>query len=382
MDKYLRPSRFDCDPNASGADKQYKHWLKTFQNFVCTLRVETNQTSAPSQEGASATTTLDELKLNTLVNYEYIADSVTYDEAITALTKIYVKPVNEIYARYKLSSCRQSEGDTIDTFIQNLHSLSKDCNFQAVSAEQHRQEAVRGAFISGIRSQEIRQKLLENDAASMAEVFKQARTLHTAHLNAAQYSNASTYTSCAMNQQDSSNRRGSNESLLQDESFEAISAAARANSANQAESCGYCGFPSHQKRNQCPANKYKCKLCKKVGHWERVCRSAENRQPEHAPRNNTVASVWPTLATTQHSSNSSSENTGPLGFCKIKIKNKKVEALIDSGSLSCSFIHKDVAKRLKLNIVPSNGEGVTLADKSQSKIDGMCMVNIKMKDRR
>ena len=314
MDKYLRPARFDCDPNASGADKHYKHWLKTFQNFVSTLRIETNQTSAPNQEGGLETlaTTLDEVKLNTLVNhvapnvYEYFAHSVTYDEANTALTKIYVTLVNEIYARYKLSSCRQSEGDTIDTFIQNLHRLSKDCNFQAVTAEQHRQEAVRGSFISGIRSQEIRQKLLENDAASMTDVFKQARTLHTAHLNAAQYSNASTYTSCATDQA-SSNRRSSNESLLQEESFEAISAAARANSANQTESCGYCGFPSHQKRSQCPANKYKCKLCKKVGHWERVCRSSESKQSDQAQRNNTVASLWPTLATTQHNSNGSNE---------------------------------------------------------------------------
>ena len=34
MDKYLRPSRFEVDANATGADKQWSHWYKTFSNFL------------------------------------------------------------------------------------------------------------------------------------------------------------------------------------------------------------------------------------------------------------------------------------------------------------------------------------------------------------
>ena len=34
MDKYLRPARFDCDPNTVGVDKQWKHWLKASENFL------------------------------------------------------------------------------------------------------------------------------------------------------------------------------------------------------------------------------------------------------------------------------------------------------------------------------------------------------------
>ena len=39
MDKYLKPARFDCDPNAAGADKHFKHWLKTFQNFINAINI-------------------------------------------------------------------------------------------------------------------------------------------------------------------------------------------------------------------------------------------------------------------------------------------------------------------------------------------------------
>ena len=196
MDKYLKPSRFDCDPNAVGADKQFKHWLQTFQNFVDTIKTPTTATTtgaATTGDAAPEVVDLETLKLRTLTNYiaanvyEFIGDCSTYTSAIETLEKIYVKPVNEIFARYKLATCQQSEGESLDTFIQNLHKLSKDCNFKAVSGEEHRQGHVRDAFISGIRSHEIRQKLLENTELSMEQIFSQARTLQTAHTNAAGY---------------------------------------------------------------------------------------------------------------------------------------------------------------------------------------------------
>ena len=37
MDKYLRPSRFDCDPNVSGADKGWKDWFRTFENLLSSI---------------------------------------------------------------------------------------------------------------------------------------------------------------------------------------------------------------------------------------------------------------------------------------------------------------------------------------------------------
>ena len=51
--------------------------------------------------------------------------------------------------------------ETLDQYVQVLVLLSRDCNFRAVSAEEHRDGAVREAFIQGIRSAPIRQRLLE-----------------------------------------------------------------------------------------------------------------------------------------------------------------------------------------------------------------------------
>ena len=170
MEKYLKPTRFDCDPNAAGSDKQFKHWLTTFKNFVKTIEAtpSTSTTTSTDDGTSDASTETVDSKLNTLIIYisanvfEYIADCDKYDQAIKTLTDIYVKPVNKLFARHKLAMRKQTEGESLDAYIQDLHRLSKDCSFEAVTAEQHRQGLVRDAFIAGIYSKEIRQKLLEN----------------------------------------------------------------------------------------------------------------------------------------------------------------------------------------------------------------------------
>ena len=207
MDKYLKPTRFDCDPNSTGSDKQFKHWLTTFKNFVTTIETATSTTTTNADADANNTNAAPQQqidsKLNTLVNYvsasvyEYIADATTYDAAIKTLTDIYVKPVNLIYARHKLATRKQTEGESLDAFIQDLHRLSKDCSFEAVSGEDHRRGYVRDSFISGIRSKEIRQKLLENGSLTMDETFDKARTLHTAHTNAESYNSSTQIAGCA-----------------------------------------------------------------------------------------------------------------------------------------------------------------------------------------
>ena len=146
------------------------------------------------------------------------------------------------------------------------------------------------------------------------------------------------------------------------------------------DSCKYCGFPTHP-RSQCPAKRHKCKICGKMGHWERVCFRGQNQpqqqqsqhqqhlqqqqQQQHVPQprrqqqRDTSAAVWPTLATIDGDGNESG------GFCEISIKNNKVDALLDSGSLTRSFIHKKLAERLDIPVHPcKKDESITMANAS------------------
>ncbi|XP_064080666.1 uncharacterized protein LOC135197536 [Macrobrachium nipponense] len=157
------------------AAKEWKHWHQTFTNFI-----EESGDAAPD-------------KLRALVNcvspsvYELIEDCSTFESAIAKLESAYVKLPNEVFARHVFATRRQQSGESLDEFLRELHKLSKDCNFQAVTAEQYRQELVRDEFINGIASAFIRQRLLENKSLNLEAAHSQACTLDLAQRSADAY---------------------------------------------------------------------------------------------------------------------------------------------------------------------------------------------------
>ena len=95
MDTLLKPARLDMHPNSPSAAKEWKHWHRTFRNFI-----DEYDENAPN-------------KFRTLVNYVshnvygYIEDCADYNAAIETLTQLYIKTPNEIFARHLLAIRRQ-----------------------------------------------------------------------------------------------------------------------------------------------------------------------------------------------------------------------------------------------------------------------------------
>ena len=119
--------------------------------------------------------------------YDYIDECETYHDAVASLEALFVKKPNEVFARHLLATARQQPGQSLDEFLQRLRRLSKDCNFCSVSAEKYRKEMVRDAFINGLISSVIRQRLLENQSLSLESAFNQACSIDVAQKNSRSY---------------------------------------------------------------------------------------------------------------------------------------------------------------------------------------------------
>jgi len=91
--------------------------------------------------------------------YELIAECEEYATAIGILASTYDKTKNFVFARYLLSSCKQEQGQRLDQYLIKLKTLAKDCEYKAVSAEQYKTEAIMDAFINGLSSAHIRQRI-------------------------------------------------------------------------------------------------------------------------------------------------------------------------------------------------------------------------------
>ena len=130
--KCLQPEKLSVDPNSPTSKDEWKFWLKTFTNFVEVM---------PTGEGEAQINKLNVLTTYlTAPIYKVIAEETTYDNAVAALTRLYVKPRNDIFARHLLAPAQQKNGKSIDEFGLRLNGLTQNCNFVAVNAPAYRDD--------------------------------------------------------------------------------------------------------------------------------------------------------------------------------------------------------------------------------------------------
>ena len=209
--------------------------------------------------------------------------------------------------------------------------MSKDCNFKTVSADQNANDCIRDAFINGLQSTHIRQRLLEEKELDLPTAFEKARALETAQKQCDSYSRPSASVNAAMaDAPETSTGYGPSKET-----------SGQSTSAAMVQKCFFCGGVRHP-RFKCPAKDATCKNCSKTGHWVKVCRSSSQ----------STAAALPTLAATHsdipgQSSDSldsppqSSQTPGttaaaPGGLSravvKVQVNGKPLTGLIDTGS--------------------------------------------------
>ena len=121
------------DANEPEAAFKWKHWYRTLTDYFA---------DCEEQGGRQPN------KLRTLTKcvshsiYQHIDEIAEYDDCIQKLTALFCKPPNEIFVRHRLATRQQESNESIDEFLIALRQLSKDCSFQAVSAERYRDDLV------------------------------------------------------------------------------------------------------------------------------------------------------------------------------------------------------------------------------------------------
>ena len=71
-----------------------------------------------------------------------------------------------------------------DQFVLKLEKLSEECDCRGVTAEQYRLALMRDAFIAGLLSVSIQQRLLENRDLTFRQAYELARAQKLAQKNA------------------------------------------------------------------------------------------------------------------------------------------------------------------------------------------------------
>lgn len=345
MERFAQPVRFDADPYSPDAAAQWTHWYRTFSHFIQCI-----ESHNPN-------------KLELLINYlsptvyQSVSLCPTYEDAVQTLKSLYAPSKSEIFARHLLSTCRQENDQSLDQYIQKLRALASDCNYEAVTSDLRRDEAIRDSFITGLSSNQIRQRLLEHRTLTLAEAVEKAKAFEMAYKQSLSYQTLLAPKVCSLPS-----------TKPQPEETVAAASPAIACPVGRSESkCFFCGNLRHQ-RTVCPAREAICRHCGKKGHFQKVCRSAIARKPVASTNESFLAAL--TIAAAPSSLKSAT--------CQVFVNGIALSALIDTGS-SESYVCQSVAQKHKWTIHNSRSK-ISMANTDfSSETVGHCFVQIRFK---
>ena len=377
MDKLLRPETFSADPSAANSSKEWEHWKARFEKFI-----------------GSITSISEANKQDLLVNYvsteiyAHISETADYTASIAALESVFNPKRNVIFARHLLNTCKQ-DSNTVDAYYQKLKFLAKDCVFGAVNDATHQSEAIREAFIAGLQSPDIRQRLLESEKTALSEIYTLARGLEAAKVQAQSYVNQSSSLNAIVNNNESvSDSEGC---ANHDDNFVAA--------APFQFSCYFCGGPKpHTNRQACPAFNSNCNGCGIQGHFQKVCKAGRQSQVRGGSargknrRNNQYRSSQNmTSSAVPHNSSQSQNGTSSAlhnhylaasppclskSITRVLVNGRELDALVDSGS-SATFLSNASVRKHQWDINRGDHAPVSMASSSHiSHPVGHCTVDV------
>ncbi|XP_059844506.1 uncharacterized protein LOC132404384 isoform X2 [Hypanus sabinus] len=119
MESILCPERLNLDPQDPEAALAFELWLACFQLYL-------------EEVSATEPAVMHRILLSqvTLKVYSLIRDLLTYEEALDALKRQYLRPVNTAYARHRLARRRQRPGESSAEFLRALQTLVRTCDLQ------------------------------------------------------------------------------------------------------------------------------------------------------------------------------------------------------------------------------------------------------------
>ncbi|KAF2890030.1 hypothetical protein ILUMI_16143, partial [Ignelater luminosus] len=267
----------------------------------------------------------------------------TYKDLKEVLSNHYCPKKLVIAERYKFYGAQQDPSEDVKSFVAKLKKLSKFCKFGNFL-----NDALRDKFVCGLRSENIKRKLLTEEDLSWDKAFKIAVSMELAEGQVR-----------AMGPEvDAVNKLGNSTFGNSSKQLREKQRPRRSNFSSEGKPCYRC-TRKHDPES-CPAKNWECYHCHKKGHTSRACRKLtvnvlvkeieENGEPDEEDS-----------LDLGFISEIQSENEKSL-MVKLQIEGRLVDFEIDSGA--CKTVmhlldYKKLFSRLKLYHVGYNLKVVT-----------------------
>lgn len=229
----MDPKLFKKILSDNPSEEEYVYWKKMMHVFIEKAKIEKHD------------------YLSTLFllcgagSYSHISDCTSFEKAVEILDKRYVKTSSAIMQRYSLLKRQQRENESLEDYMNELKCLSRKCSITPLTKAEATEQLLSDAFIIGLKSPTLRQRLLESTNSSLDHLYKLALTFEQAEKETL---------------------------IISRENRNMINAEVKELSAIR-RNCMWCGKSPRHDRQNCPAKNSVCAKCGKNGHWANSCLS-------------------------------------------------------------------------------------------------------------
>ena len=196
-------------------------------------------------------------------------DGEDFEVVMDKFDAYFIPKRNVIHERACFYQRVQRAGEKVEIFIRALYELSEHCEF-GVNREEH----IRDRIVVGIRDKELSRKLQLISNLTLEMTVQEARQQEEVKAQVSQQGEAA---ACAVEEI----ARGFSRFKMDERRYNETDQQHRR--SERGKTCNRCGKMMHKIQEHCPAIKSTCNKCKKIGHWERMCKSkiVVNEVSEH-----------------------------------------------------------------------------------------------------
>lgn len=194
-------------------------------------------------------------------------DKKKYDVVKKRFDDHFVAKRNIIFERAQFNSRSQKEGEPVEDYITALYVLAEHCNYGTL-----KEELIRDRLVVGLRDARLSEKLQLNPELTLERavtevrqsenVKKQQNTLRPVNSAAAEVAVV---------------KRG--QKVKKRFNSEHPHGRTITEGDRRKEMCSRCGRDKHRLQESCPATGEKCRKCKKLGHFYKMCRTNIRQNP-------------------------------------------------------------------------------------------------------
>ena len=198
-------------------------------------------------------------------------DAKQYEQVKNRFESHFIVKRNIIFERAKFNLRSQQEGESVETFITDLHCLAEHCEFGVL-----KDERIRDRIVVGLKDKKLSEKLQLDSKLTLEKAVTQARQSETVKKQQDIMQGTQPDPPSANVDQILKKRGKGGKGKDQKDTPAKNSKLA---GKTPEKKCTRCLGTPHSKQ-ECPAKDSNCNKCSKKGHWAKACKSQLKKEVE------------------------------------------------------------------------------------------------------